>query len=145
MATDRLPRRSGSKFIIPDCPELLEWVRRQRGFKDCPDVETLGIAIDGKVIAVFTYSNFRLPDIEIGLCGDDPRWVSRGVLRTVFKRVLDYGCNRATVTCHSDNKKMHRFLERLGFVKEGVKREAMDGGDEVIFGLLKNEFMLERK
>lgn len=145
MAADGLPNRSGSKLIIPDCPELLEWARRQPGFKDCPDVDTLGVAVDGKLIAVFTYSNFRLPDIEIGLCGYDPRWVSRGVLRAVFNNAWNYGCHRVTVTCHSDNKQMHIFLERLGFVKEGVKREAMDGGDEVIFGLLKKEFLLEKK
>ena len=145
MAADGLPNRSGSKFIIPDCPELLEWVRRQPGFEDCPDVETLGVAVDGKLIAVFTYSNFRLPDVEIGLCGDDPAWVSRGVLRIIFNRAWDFGCHRVTVTCHSDNKKMHLFLERLGFVREGIKRMAMVGGDEVIFGLLKKEFLLEKK
>jgi RimJ/RimL family protein N-acetyltransferase len=47
---------------------------------------------------------------------------------------------RITAETAASNIPMLRIQRRLGFVQEGVKRgAAMDGGDAIIFGMLRDE------
>lgn len=140
MAANGLPDRGRSKpVVIHDRPELLEWVRRQPGFESSGPAHTIGIAQNGQIVAVFTYSNFRIPDIEIGLAAISKRWITRRVLREVTNYAWGIGCTRITATVNVSNVTVQRLLERLGFVQEGRKREAMPDGDELIYGLLKRD------
>lgn len=50
------------------------------------------------------------------------------------------GCRRMSVSAARKNKRSRRFIERLGFRLEGVKRKGLpDGQDEMLYGMLKSE------
>ena len=48
--------------------------------------------------------------------------------------------NRVTARVKADNAKGLKLVKELNFKHEGTIREALDGQDVLIFGLLKREF-----
>lgn len=63
--------------------------------------------------------------------------VFRYGFRYVFSQLQ---CVRVSATIEADNVKSRRICERLGFVQEGIKRQAgRHGQDCILYGLLKHE------
>ena len=88
---------------------------------------------------VILYKNYSSGDIEM-VCAGEPGWVTPEVLRFSLSypfKALD--CNRITCLAHRKNKAMRRYLVRMGFKLEGVKRKALNGADLCIYGMLKGE------
>jgi RimJ/RimL family protein N-acetyltransferase len=74
-------------------------------------------------------------------------WTSRKMINHVFALCFgDLGYRRITALTSAKNMRIHKFVRRLGFRKEGVAKFAFDGRQtEIRFGLLyenwlKNKF-----
>ena len=122
-------------------PEVAEWVKRElemeSGFGPC---EAIGVVSEGRIIAGIVYSQYRHPSIEMAIASISPRWANRRILRALFDYPFnELKCKRITVLVDSDAKDVRSFDERLGFVFEGILREANPNGDAAIYGMLKNE------
>ncbi|MDZ4763996.1 MAG: GNAT family protein [Chloroflexota bacterium] len=83
----------------------------------------------------------------------DPRYRGLGYGREVMTLVIDYAfrelnLHRLQLTVFSYNAPAIRLYERIGFVREGVHREALlrDGErhDMLLYGLLSREWFAER-
>ena len=124
------------------------WVRQH--LVDPPDdwgsCTTIGIALDGDLIAGIVFNNFRYPSIEASIASTTPRWCSRRNLAAIFAypfRQLD--CRRLGATTGVTNQPARAFLCRLGFREEGICLQALrpsaanPSGDAVIHGMTPGE------
>jgi RimJ/RimL family protein N-acetyltransferase len=121
--------------------EITDFVGRSLGCS-LPD-HTVGIGVinnNDVLVAGVTYYNYRHPkSIEMSIFSNAP-WTSKNIIRDLLHYPLvQLNCSRITCIVDIDNKHTLRFLTRLGFVKEGVMRDANPDGDAVIMGLLKTE------
>ena len=100
--------------------------------------EGIGFEKDGKLVCGVVYSNYRDTDIEMSVYCSDKKFWNKAVLRAFFLYPFEkLGCRRVTAIILKQNKPARLFCERLGFVLEGVMKEALDDGDACIYGLLK--------
>jgi len=80
-------------------------------------------------------------DVSITGAFTSPAWC----LPQTMKQIMAYPlqtlqCKRCTSKSARKNKPNRRFLERLGFVVEGVQRRAYDGKQDIIlYGVLLEE------
>lgn len=123
--------------------ETAEFVARMYGLDHVPWVQWTAIGIkDSHGMAggiVFTDYNGRDIEAHIAI-----RPKSRGAI------VFGYGfcyvfsqlqCARISARIEAGNVKSRRICERLGFVQEGIKRQAgRNGQDCILYGLLKDEY-----
>lgn len=94
----------------------------------------------GRLIAGVVFFCYRPPSIEMAIASISPKWVTRTVARHVFDYPFNQlGCKRITVTVDVDKHDVRRFDERIGFVQEGILKEAHPNGDAVIYRMLKSE------
>lgn len=68
-------------------------------------------------------------------------WLNRPFLRAAFRYpFLELGVRRLGTLVTETNERSLRFVRHLGFVQEGIAREAgPDGADIICFGMLKRE------
>ena len=73
----------------------------------------------------------------------------RDVLQSFLSRLFADGAHRVEAEAYAFNEASHHLLRRLGFRKEGVKRQAHFDGhaycDVIVFGLLASEFHARRR
>ncbi len=104
--------------------------------------EAIGLERDGDLLAVVVYNLWSGADIAMHVAAmPGRRWMTRGFLRAVFRYpFVQLGCRRVTGYVPASNLDAQRFDEHLGFVREGVMREALDNGEDVIlYGLLRED------
>jgi len=79
--------------------------------------------------------------IEMTVASISPRWASKGNLQAFFAYPFhQLGVRRVQAQTASENTKVRRFLERLGFQFEGIARLAhYQGGDAAFYSMLKSE------
>ncbi|MFZ4761283.1 MAG: GNAT family N-acetyltransferase [Alphaproteobacteria bacterium] len=111
---------------------------------ELPDGEMIGIAgKSGQILAAALYHDFHADtgNISMTLAAAHPRWAVRGnivgLLRYPF---LQLQCRRVTATVAASNIMCLRFLQGIGFEKEGVLREGFGTEDAILLGLLRREF-----
>jgi ribosomal-protein-serine acetyltransferase len=80
----------------------------------------------------------------------DAAYQGRGIATLAVRAFLGYsfrelGMNRVELTCATDNVRSVRVAERVGFVREGLLRQAewLGGSfvDHYVYGLLRSEFL----
>ena len=87
------------------------------------------------VVALDNYTHY---DIELSYAGN--HFLSRTLLAVIFNNVfIKLKCHRCTSRITADNDKAISIVERLGFVHEGTLRQAYEGNDVLVHGLLKSE------
>ncbi len=121
--------------------EIAHWVGEQLESEFDPTAKAIGVAREGKLICGVVYHNYRPPkNIEMSIASINPRWATKQNLQTFFNYpFLQLGCSRVTVITDAGNVKVQKFLERLGFQREGLLRDANPDDDAVIYGILKSE------
>lgn len=86
---------------------------------------------------------------EIGIVIGDPDLTSRGIGTETLNIILKFAFNnlrlhRIELVCWSFNRRAQRAYEKVGFIKEGVRRQKLyrDGKyyDEYCYGILKKEW-----
>lgn len=97
---------------------------------------------DLKSYVVLGFQHYNGHDMELSIATNGGRtWATREFLRTAFSYVFDdCGCHRCTVRVREDNTQSLELVKRLGWKQEGVLREAVKTGENlIIFGMLRQE------
>lgn len=116
---------------------LRPWLEQRIGYVP-EEAKFIGRLQDGDVVAVVGIGHWHVYDCEIFLASEGG--ISRPLVRAVFRYVFDdLGCWRCTARVE-DGSGWDRELERLGFVREGVLREATpQRTDMAVLGMLRRE------
>lgn len=105
------------------------------GVSYIPD-DAVFIGNDKGAVAIFNYTG---DDCELAMAGKRG-WLNRTLIRAVFLQIfVVMGCARATARVAADNDLALDIDKRLGFVVEGRLRNAVDGRDVFVLGILKDE------
>lgn len=125
---------------------VAEWIgdhlKVPRGFGPCQAIGVLdGEALVGGV--VFHGYSPEAELIEMSAVGITPRWLSRTVIRTVFRYAFDQqGCQLVVWRVSPDNLRTIRLAERLGFTGHRIPRLGGRHEDEIIFTLTDDAWRL---
>jgi RimJ/RimL family protein N-acetyltransferase len=102
----------------------------------------IGLEEDGELIAGVVYNYYSGPAICAHIAGEPgKRWMTREFLWRIHAYpFLQLGCNRITGLVRQDNEVSQRFVEHLGFKREGLLRNACtDSTDMIVYGMLRDE------
>lgn len=107
----------------------------------------LGVLKGQSLIAGVVYSDYiEKPDgtpldIQLSIYSIDKTWATRHNLRALFGvPFTQFRLERIHTLCSANDEGIIMFNKRLGFIQEGVHRQAWPmGGDAISFGMLKNE------
>lgn len=97
----------------------------------------------GQLVAGVVYHNHDpfVRSIEVSCAADSPRWGSRqtfgSLLRYPFGQLQ---CQRVTAATPRKSTSTRRFLEGLGFKREGSVRLGFGNDNAIIYGLLAEEW-----
>ena len=132
------------KLIYNDTESLLKWAsdKIEIGMKFRPDAKAVGLESAGNIVAVVVYDCFSEVDCNMHIASDGTgRWLNKLFLVTAFSHpFIQWNLNRVTGLVSENNEKALKFDTNLGFVREGVCRNATKSGDNVvILGMLKSE------
>lgn len=107
------------------------------------DYEAIGIEKDSDLIAGVVYTDYSEGDgdIQLHIAATTPIWCTKNNIAMFLAYPFNQlDCERVTCLCAKDNKRIARFLDGIGFTREGVLRKAFNRKvDAVIFGMLKEE------
>lgn len=126
---------------------LLEWCGARLGCVFPSGAVAMGVARENDLLAVVAFENYRKGsqgeplNIECSIAADSPRWITKGTVRAI----LSYPFNqlrvqRVTAYVREDNTRSIKFLNGLGFIREGYIREALENKTGVyITGMLRDD------
>ena len=103
---------------------------------------TIGLEQDGELIGGVVFNMYTGAAICMSVAGvPGKRWITREFIQRAFAYpFVQLNCNRATALVRVDNLVSQRFVEQLGFKREGLLRKAStDGTDMILYGILKEE------
>lgn len=91
----------------------------------------------GGLLGGVIYNNYTGHDIELSGAGE-PGWLSPLNLHAIFAYpFMTLDLKRCSCSCAKGNKNARKFVQRLGFRMEGVRRAGhWSGQDEVHYGML---------
>lgn len=103
-------------------------------------------AHDGqKITAVCGYRNWDGIGVEVLIAGEG-MWAKPHVIEAFFEYPFQQlNARRLWAVVDASNKACQRFLHKLGFVREGVLRDAADDGDRYLYALLRNDYGQEKR
>ncbi len=105
-----------------------------------PLFQTLGFERGGDLICVIVIHQYVKPNVTMSVAATSPRWAAKGNIAIIGKWIFeDLGCGRITAIIRKNNKRARRISEGLGFQHEGKLRRAMNDGDIILYGLLKED------
>jgi RimJ/RimL family protein N-acetyltransferase len=142
MVSDGFSDRAESQYrlIYGYDRELAFWVGDRLGVKDFGPCRSIGVGLNGEIIAAVVYHNCRGNGLEMSIASTSPKWATRKTLFHLFAYpFITQGCDRVTALVDADDHDVQTFDERLGFVREGLLRKAHPNGDAVIYGMLRDE------
>ena len=108
------------------------------------------ILLDGVVVGYFRLSNYSKENKNIYIGADvAPEYTGKGIAKEAYKLFIPhlftmYGLNKVSLEVLQTNERAIGLYNKLGFVKEGAKRqEVLKNGkwvDSIIMSILKKEF-----
>lgn len=107
----------------------------------------IGVADGDDLLAVAAFDNFRRSptgaalNIECSIAADSPRWAKRSTIRAILSYPFcQLGVQRVTAFVQERNVRSIKFLNGIGFVREGFIRSSVDDGTGIyITGMLREE------
>lgn len=136
-------------IVYEPIKELCEWANKGIfGFGEWDEKsKAIGQIIDGKLISVVTYSDFKhspergFYSCEMGIYSIDKRWCNRHYLKTVFGYPFaQLKLERIQTVCNAEDEGVIMFNHKLGFKKEGLHRKAWHTGQDAIsWSMLRGE------
>lgn len=128
--------------IIRGDKSITDWVGQRVECEDFGPCETLAVVDRTQLLAGVVYSNYRNASIEMSIATTTPRWASRRVIRELLNYpFVQLRCRRVHSFVRADNNHSQRLAEGVGFVREGVLREAdTDGSDILFYGLTRTDW-----
>ena len=118
------------------------WVAERIG-EELNDADVaIGVEQDGKLIAGVVYNMYTKASICMHVAAEPgARWTTKEFMYAFFAYpFLQLNCNRVTGLVRTSNLAARKFDEHVGFIQEGVIRQAFeDGEDAILYGMLKSE------
>lgn len=116
---------------------VAQFVSEKCGFAVCPPYTSIGIEVDGEVIAGAIIHVFEGPSCHVTAAGHG--W-TLGFMRALGDYVYNQlGCERMTFT--TEQEQAARYIERLGGKREGLLRSQFGKGrDGIVIGVLREEY-----
>lgn len=100
--------------------------------------QTIGLEIDGCLVAATIYEHFTGYDIDMSLTV--AKRATPAFVRACFEYPFNQlGCLRVSCEVASKNKASKELARRLGFKLEGFKREAIPDDTLLLYGMTKSE------
>jgi len=122
---------------------LLPWVEaRIEGTCFDDDAKAIGVARDDKILACVVYDEFRKGQCQMSVASDgSKRWLTRQYLVRLFAYpFLQCEMNRVYSLVSIENTRSLKLCRGLGFVQEGLLRQAGDKGqDMILLAMLRHE------
>lgn len=121
--------------------KISKWVWEQLGEEDSGG-EAIGLERDGELIAGVVFNMYTGASISMNVvAAPGKNWLNREFLfRSFAYPFLQLRCYRATALVKVDNDVSTKFVEALGYKREGLLRRAhVDGSDMFIYGMLREE------
>ena len=126
---------------------MLEFVSARTGAdpKVMRPAATLPVLRGETIVVGFVFNHYRIltegSSVEVSMASDDPKAVTRGVLRKAFEYpFVQLGVARLEAKTSAANARCRKLLAGLGFTEEGTLRRAWDGKiDAVWFSMLPDE------
>lgn len=120
---------------------ICAWVAAR--LPDCTGItnaRAIGVLCNDTPVAGCTYHTCTGHSVVCDIAVAPGFSMPRRVLRTLFSYpFVTLSCRRITVYVLHSNTVSIKFVERLGFQREGMVREATPAGDYYIYGMLKRE------
>lgn len=116
------------------------WISERMGVDVIPPFTSFGvIGANGHLTGAMIFNGLNEGNVEVSLFA--PRAITRGVLRVAASYIFGtLGCNRVTARTRASNLRACRFIEKVGFQREGVLRAYyQDGEDAILYGLTKSD------
>lgn len=117
-------------------------IKFMRGCEFDKPVSMAFINDSGDLLAVVVFHDFspQWKTIQMSCLINDPKVVTRSVLRTVFSYpFFQLGCKRVTTVAAKKHKKARALNKGLGFREEGTMRKALGIDDAVVYGMMFGE------
>lgn len=121
---------------------LLPWAARVIGVdKFRRDAYCIGLEKNGELVAVVVFDDFTKVGCHMSVASDgSSHWLNRGYLAALFAYpFVQLKMRRVTAMIGAKNEASRRFVEHIGFKKEGVCPHGLADDDLVIMGLLRAE------
>lgn len=130
------------RIVWSDTARVMRYVADRIGEDEILRCAGIGLEEDGELIAGVLFQDHCGPNILMHVASDSSkRWMTPAYLCASFRYPFEQlGVRRITGLVRADNFAAQKFDEHLGFVREGVMREAAsDGMDMIVYGLLKRD------
>lgn len=119
-----------------------DWVAERIG-ENLDDAEVaIGVEEDGELIAGVAYNMYTGAAICMNVAATPgKRWTTKEFMYAFFAYpFVQLKCRRVTGLVRESNSAARKFDEHVGFIQEGVIRQAFeDGEDAILYGMLKSE------
>lgn len=125
-------------YVLEQFPDLAELYpgARIKPFRAVAFVDAGGVMHGGLVM-----TDYRGFDAHLSIYLDGKRFIGKQSLTDLMRWTFDrLGLRRVTCFIRPDNTVSRRFVERIGFKREGVLRKGYDGThDALIFGMTRED------
>ena len=136
--------RNGDIMLTEPRAPLLAWFCARTGQ---PTTGWENAAIIARVsgllpVVVILYNQFHRPDIWMHVAAEPGRiWCTPDFLSHIFAYpFVQLDCGRVTALVARSHVRLRKLVTHLGFVEEGILREALPTGDALIaYGMLRRE------
>lgn len=122
--------------------EMLAWAEARIGMTFHSEAQAIGLCRGDDLVAVTLYDRFAGTgcNMHVAAAWERP-WLTRSYMRHVAAYpFIQCGFRRVTLLIAASNGRAIRFAEHLGCQLEGRLRcAAQDGGDDLVYGLLRSE------
>lgn len=102
---------------------------------------------DGDLCGGVVFHNYLqdMKCIEVSCAATKDNWLTPSLARTILRYPFtQLGCQRVTAVTPRRGTRVRRFLEGLGFVREGSVRRGFLTDNAIIYGLLSEEWAAHR-
>ena len=139
------------RLLIGHDELVAEWVGQRIPFmgngKSFGPCRAVGVVNDDMILGGVVFSDYRpmFSSIEASFASASPRWLTPNLVRNILSYPFDQlGVNR--ISSHTPRKAgpARRFLQKFGFVEEGVMREGFGDDDCIVSGLLASDWRSHR-
>ena len=113
---------------------------RMGGTFDKRSGNAIGLERDGQLIAGVIFDTWNVHSIAMHVAAVGPNWLNRAYMRACFSYAFDQlKVHKVLGWVDSRNLKARRFDEHLGFVVEGVIKDAGRHGDILIYSMTRQQ------
>jgi RimJ/RimL family protein N-acetyltransferase len=127
-----------SSLVLDRNREVADWLEERLPVKFSGVFSTIGLERDGSLVAAWIFNDYQNDNIEIAVASDGA--ITRGFINAAADYVFNQlNCRRASCHVRTDNHKSIAFIERIGWVREGLRRQWFPDSDAYVYGMLKSE------